>query len=285
MPYQTLISAAELARELDNRNWVIFDCRFNLKGPQVGWQSYQCGHLPGARYAHLEHDLSGRVTPETCRHPLPVPQQLTKKLSAWGVDLTKQVVAYDDASGAIAGRLWWLLRWLGHEAVAVLDGGLQQWQQEGHPLTTTLPEPSPTHFEAQIRPMMAVTAEDVEHASLFGYVLLDARTAERFRGELEIIDPVAGHIPGAKNHPYLKNLDNRGRFLTPEALAFTFQKQIGKTPPEKIVCMCGSGVTACHNLLALEHAGLRGARLYPGSWSEWITDRTRPIATGDEVHD
>ena len=285
MPYQTLISAAELARELGNRNWVIFDCRFNLKESQAGWQSYQYGHIPGARYAHLGHDLSGPVAPEAGRHPLPEPQEFAKKLGAWGVDSTKQVVAYDDASGAIAGRLWWLLCWLGHEAVAVLDGGLQQWQQEGYPLTTMLPELRPTHFEARVHPTMAVTAEDVEHASLLGYVLLDARAAERFRGELEIIDPVAGHIPGAKNHPYSQNLDDQGKFLSPQALASAFKKQIGKTPPEQIVCMCGSGVTACQNLLALKHAGFHGARLYPGSWSEWITDRTRPIATGDEVHD
>jgi thiosulfate/3-mercaptopyruvate sulfurtransferase len=285
MLYQTIISAAKLAQELDNPNWVIFDCRFNLKDPLAGWQNYQRGHIPGARYAHLEHDLSGSAAPGTGRHPLPVPQQLAEKLGNWGVDSTKQIVAYDDASGTLAGRLWWLLRWLGHEAVAVLDGGLQQWQKEGYPLTTTPPAPIPTHFEARARPMMAVTAEDVEHASLLGYVLLDARTPERFRGELEPIDPVAGHIPGAKNHPCSHNLDSQGKFLAPEALALAFQKQIGKTPPEQIVCMCGSGVTACHNLLALEHAGLQGARLYPGSWSEWITDGTRPVAMGDEVHD
>lgn len=285
MPYRTIISPTELARVLGNSNSVIFDCRFNLMDSSAGRYAYQQSHLPGAHYVHLEEDLSGPVTPATGRHPLPDPAQLAGKLGRWGVDSATQVIAYDDASGAFAGRLWWLLRWLGHEAVAVLDGGWQRWRGEGHPLTTELPESAAAHFETRVQPSMTVTTEDVEHASLLGYRLLDGRTPERFRGELEPIDRVAGHIPGAKNHPFQQNLDEQGNFLSPRELALAFRAQMDEVPPEQIVCMCGSGVTACHNLLAMEIAGLQGARLYPGSWSEWITDGTRPVATGDEAHE
>ncbi|QBQ53637.1 sulfurtransferase [Nitrosococcus wardiae] len=283
MLYRTIMSSTELAKALGDFNWVIFDCRFNLMDPSAGRHAYQQSHIPGAYYVHLEEDLSGPVTPYTGRHPLPDPEHLAEKLGRWGVDSTTQVVAYDDASGAFAGRLWWLLRWLGHEAVAVLDGGWQCWQREGYPRTTELPEPTPVRFEARVQPSMTVTTEDVEHASLLGYLLIDGRTPERFRGELEPIDRVAGHIPGAKNHPFQQNLDEQGNFLSPRKLALAFRRQMDEVPPEQIVCMCGSGVTACHNLLAMEIAGFQGARLYPGSWSEWITDGTRPIAMGDET--
>lgn len=285
MAYHTIISPMELAKALNNPKWVVIDCRFNLMDSSAGWYAYQQGHIPGAYYAHLEKDLSGPVTSCTGRHPLPDPGQLAEKLGRWGVGSATQVVAYDDASGAFAGRLWWLLRWLGHKAVAVLDGGWQHWQGEHHPVTTALPERPPARFEASLQQSMAVTTEDIEHASLLGYVLLDGRAPERFRGELEPIDRVAGHIPGAKNHPFQQNLNEQGRFLPPCELALAFRRQMSETSPEQIVCMCGSGVTACHNLLAMEIAGLYGARLYPGSWSEWITDGTRPIASGDEVHD
>ncbi|ABA57112.1 3-mercaptopyruvate sulfurtransferase [Nitrosococcus oceani ATCC 19707] len=285
MSYSTIISPAELVEALGHPNWVIFDCRFNLMDSSAGWYAYQKGHIPGAYYVHLEEDLSSPVTPGSGRHPLPKPEQLADKLGGWGVDSTTQVVVYDDASGAFAARLWWLLRWLGHKAVAVLDGGEQRWREEGYPLNRATPEPAPACFEARLQPSMTTTVEDVEHASLLGYLLLDGRAPERFRGDFEPVDRVAGHIPGAKNHPFQQNLNKQGRFLPSQELAGAFRKQMGEVPSAQVVCMCGSGVTACHNLLAMEIAGFQGARLYPGSWSQWITDGTRPVAMGDETHD
>lgn len=282
MNYRTLISTEELARHLDDPAWVIFDCRFILSDPEAGRRAYAAGHIPGARYAHLNDDLSGPVSPNTGRHPLPDPDVLAEKLGRWGVDETRQVIAYDDSYGAIAARLWWLLRWLGHEAVAVLDGDLRAWLRENRPLTTTEPAVAPRAFTPRLRPNAWVESADVERLIETGDgILIDARAEERFRGEVEPFDRVAGHVPGALSLPFEDNLQPSGRFLPPEELRDLYGQLLGDIPSSRVVHMCGSGVTACHNLLAMEHAGLPGARLYAGSWSEWITDPRRPIARGD----
>lgn len=275
----TLVDTETLVRHLDDPRWVVFDCRFTLTDPEAGRRAYAAGHIPGARYAHLEEDLSGAVTSTTGRHPLPDPRVLARKLGDWGVDESKQVVVYDDSFGAMAARLWWLLRWIGHEACALLDGGFPKWQREGRPVIPELPRVAPATFRPRVDDRLWVDSRFVEHA-LKGdaYLIVDARTEERFRGEIEPLDKVAGHVPGALNRPYEDNLDMGGEFLSDETLHEDYAALIGGVPPDHVIVMCGSGVTACHNLLAMEHAGLRGARLYAGSWSEWITDPRRPVA-------
>lgn len=281
MVYTTLISPADLQANLENPNWVLFDCRFNLADVEAGREAYHLSHLPGARYLHLDEDMSGPIVPgQTGRHPLPSVAVLAERLSAWGVDETVQVVAYDDRGGALAARLWWMLNWLGHTAVAVLDGGWPRWQAEGRPVTTEVTLPPARQFRPQPQPQRVLTAAQV--LDLPPGRLIDSRSPERYRGESEPIDPVAGHIPGARNFPFAGNLDEDGSFPSPVALADRFAALTADVPAEELVFYCGSGVTAAHNLLALAHAGLGLARLYPGSWSEWITDPGRPIATGDE---
>lgn len=278
----TLVDTETLSRHLDDPRWVVVDCRFALTDPDAGRRLYQAGHIPGARYAHLELDLSSPVTPASGRHPLPPPNTLAEKLGRWGIDKTKQVVVYDDSFGAMASRLWWLLRWLGHEAVALLDGGFPKWQREGRPVTKDAPRITPTQFHPTINDAMWVDADQVGVlVGAHGHLLLDARAEERFRGEIEPLDKVAGHIPGAVNMPYEDNLDFSGEFMSDEALREHYLAILHGVAPEKVVQMCGSGVTACHNILAMEHAGLTGAKLYAGSWSEWITDPTRPVAKGE----
>lgn len=277
----TLVDTETLARHLDDPRWVVFDCRFTLTDPEAGRRAYLAGHIPGARYAHLEEDLSSPVGPGTGRHPLPDPEALARKLGAWGVDETRQVVVYDDSFGAMAARLWWLLRWLGHEAVALLDGGFPKWLREGRPVTATPPRLAPARFLPRVRDELWVDSQFVARAIQdHTHVVLDARAEERFRGEVEPLDKVAGHIPGALNRPYEDNLDLSGEFLSEETLREDYAELLGGVSPERVVVMCGSGVTACHNLLAMEHAGLKGAKLYAGSWSEWITDPNRPVAKG-----
>lgn len=280
--YTTVVSAGDLAHHIDDPDWVIVDCRFTLTDPEAGRRAYTQGHLPGARYAHLEDDLSAPVSPLSGRHPLPDPDVLEGKLGVWGIDSEKQVVAYDDTFGAMASRLWWLLRWLGHDRVALLDGGLPAWTRAGLPVTTEIPRVHPTHFLANPRPGMVVSAESVA-ASLAedSAVLVDARAEERFSGEVEPLDPVAGHVPGAVNLPWEDNLDLDGTFLPPGDLKELYGDIIGSHSRADVIAMCGSGVTACHNLLAMEIAGISAARLYAGSWSEWITDPARPVATGE----
>lgn len=281
MTYTTIVPRDALARHLKDASWVIFDCRFNLADAAAGEAAYRESHIPGARYAHLERDLSAPKTANTGRHPLPDPEELATKLGGWGVDAHKQVVAYDDAGGAMAARLWWLLRWLGHAAVAVLDGGLNRWREEGLALTEMPPHLQPTTFVAQPRRDVYVDSRFVERNLVEkGNIVVDARARPRFAGETEPIDPVAGHIPGARNRPFDANLDARGDFLPPSELRGALQALLPNVAPEHVVHMCGSGVTACHNLLAMEAAGLVGSRLYVGSWSEWITDPRRPLATG-----
>ncbi|GAB4507003.1 MAG: sulfurtransferase [Sulfuricaulis sp.] len=278
----TLVDTETLFRHLDDPRWVVMDCRFVLTDPEAGRRAYAAGHIPGARYAHLNEDLSSPITSASGRHPLPFPNAMAEKLGRWGIDKTSQVVAYDDSFGAMAARLWWLLRWLGHEAVAVLDAGYPKWVREKRPITADLPKIQPTQFHPTINNSMWVDADHVmEMTRTKDGLVLDARAEERFRGEVEPLDKVAGHIPGANNMPYEDNLDFSSEFMSDEALREHYQSVLGKVPPEKVVHMCGSGVTACHSILAMEHAGLAGAKLYAGSWSEWITDPSRPVAKGE----
>jgi len=279
MNYTTLISSEHLNQHLNDHNWVIIDCRFSLADTEAGFKAYRHGHIPNARYAHLDKDLSSRITDFTGRHPLPNFTALINKLSAWGITNNSQVVVYDDASSAFAGRLWWLLRCLGHDNVAVLDGGYKHWQKLGFPVTTTLPSIKPSIFRAYPGENKGLTALQIQNGLAQRTIcLIDARTPERFRGEQEPIDPVAGHIPGAVNHPFQSNLDSKGLFLSAEDLRSQFKQLIGDKNPQQVVHTCGSGVTACHNLLAMEVARLAGSRLYAGSWSEWIRNKNRPTA-------
>jgi thiosulfate/3-mercaptopyruvate sulfurtransferase len=281
MPFTTLVGAEELAAHLDHPDWCIFDCRHDLADPGKGERLYRASHIPGARFAHLDRDLSGAKTGRNGRHPLPDPAAFAAWLGSQGVDTTKQVVAYDDAGGAFAARLWWLLRWVGHRSVAVLDGGWAAWLAAEQPTTDLPPVITPTRFDGRADPTMTVDTAWLEaHLEHAGVCLVDARSPDRYRGENETIDPVAGHIPGAVNRFFKDNLRADGRFESAEPLKAAFESLAGGVPPVAMVHQCGSGITACHNLLAMEIAGLPGARLYPGSWSEWCADPRRPIAKG-----
>ena len=280
----TLVSTAELATQLANPDWVVFDCRFTLTDPQAGRTAYLTNHIPGARYADLNEDLSGPVTAQSGRHPLPDPELLCAKLGAWGVGKQTQVVVYDDSYGSMAVRLWWLLRWLGHENVALLDGGLPKWMREKRAMSAELPRPIPQSFPCAINAGVSVDAAAVDrHRRSAEHRLIDARPEQRFTGEREPLDAVAGHIPGAVNWVFEENLDMDGTFLPAEELRENYLRLMEGVAPHNVIHTCGSGVTAGHNLLAMEIAGLTGSRLYPGSWSEWITDPSRPVATGDAV--
>ncbi len=282
MSHTTLIDAPTLHAHLNDPDWVVMDCRFSLTDTEAGRRAYRDSHLPGARYAHLDEDLSGPVTPATGRHPLPDPERLAQKLGAWRIDHDTQVVAYDDMGGMLAAaRLWWLLRWLGHTACAVLDGGLPTWRRAGLPLTAEIPAARPTVFTSRPDNGLWVSTEQVLTLPAAD-VLLDARAAARYRGEMEPIDPIAGHIPGALNLPTDSNLTPEGHFLPFAALRERFAAALGDRSPASVIHACGSGVTACHNLLAMETVGLCGSRLYAGSWSEWIRDPRRVVATGED---
>lgn len=270
MNFDTLITTDALLDSINQPNWVIIDCRFSLGAPNAGRESYRAGHIPGAHYADLDVDLSSEVLPgQTGRHPLPNIVDLEKKLSAWGIDNHSQVIVYDDKGGAIAARLWWLLNWLGHEKVAVLDGGWQYWLKKGHPVTTILPLLLPKEFTPNIQHQMTVSKKEIGiQTGEKMPPLVDSRAYERYLGKIEPIDPIAGHIPGAINLPFIENLNSNGRFLSKEALQNRFSSI--KNEPDLPIFYCGSGVTACHNILAYKYCGLGQARLYPGSWSEWI---------------
>jgi thiosulfate/3-mercaptopyruvate sulfurtransferase len=280
MQFTTLVSPEQLEQHLHDPQWVIFDCRFALTRAESGRQAYAKAHIPGARYAHLNEDLSAAVTPTSGRHPLPDPRVLAAKLGRWGVDKDKQVVVYDDSFGSMAVRLWWLLRWLGHDAVALLDGGFPAWQRQGRELSTEIPALVPADFRAVPDDSLWVDSRGMLQALEQKRVIIDARAEERFSGFVEPLDKVAGHIPGALNSPFEDNLDMRGNFLGARELRTLYLGLLGTAPPREVIHMCGSGVTACHNLLAMEIAGLPGGRLYAGSWSEWITDPSRPVVTG-----
>jgi thiosulfate/3-mercaptopyruvate sulfurtransferase len=276
--YTTLIQPAELARIASDDNVAILDCRHDLGRPQWSDEAYAAGHIPGAVQAHLDRDLSAPIGPQTGRHPLPDVAKLAETLGRWGIDANVQVVAYDQGNGAYGARAWWLLRWLGHEKVAVLDGGFAAWQEAGLPVSRERATRKPRTFTPRLRDGAFVTAAQVQQAlANESITLVDARGADRFAGENETIDPVAGHVPGATNRPFAKNLDARSRFLPADELRRQWTQVLGTRPPAEVVAMCGSGVTACHNLLALELAGLPGAKLYAGSWSEWIRDPARPV--------
>jgi len=277
----TLIDVDTLAAGLADDRLAILDCRAELGNPHWGEAQFRVSHIPGAQFLHLDRDLSGPITPQSGRHPLPDPHVLARRLGALGVAAEMQVVAYDQGNGAYASRLWWLLRWLGHRNVAVLDGGFAAWRAAGLPVEAALREPQVRHFDAvpDTRSLVdAAAVEDLRQRPQ--HLLVDARGADRFAGRNEQIDPVAGHIPGARNHPFTANLGPDGRFLPAAELRRRWNTVLGSQPPSALIAMCGSGVTACHNLLALEHAGLSGSRLYAGSWSEWIRDARRPVATG-----
>jgi len=283
--YTTLISASELAQHLNDSNWVILDCRHDLLNPTAGSDAFAAGHLQNAQYANIDTDLSGAKTAAgasfTGRHPLPDRTTLLATLRSWGINDDTQVIAYDGQGGMFAARLWWLLRWLGHPAVAVLDGGLAAWQAENLPLVTPVapPRASGNIIEKASLTRSVTVKELVANLDTQALTVLDARAPDRYRGENETIDPVGGHIPGAKSRFFKDNLQADGRFKSAAALKQDFKALIAS--PESAVMQCGSGVTACHNLLALEVAGLPGAALYPGSWSEWCADTARPVATGN----
>ncbi len=281
--YTTLILAANLAERLASapESVLVFDCSFDLASPDAGEKAYAGGHIPGAHYLHLDRDLSGAKTGKNGRHPLPERAALVDTLASHGLMQGQQVVAYDAQGGTFASRLWWLLRWLGHDSVALLDGGLQAWQAAGYALETQSPARKQGNFKAGAPLAVTVDAHALEqNLSTHERLVVDARSADRYRGENETIDPVAGHIPGAVNRFFKDNLTADGRFKPAHTLRDEFKAVVGSTQPEHVVLQCGSGITACHNALAMEIAGLHGAALYPGSWSEWCAEPSRPVATG-----
>jgi len=280
--YTTLIDVAALAA-LERP--VIVDCRFDLRDTARGEAAYAEGHIPGAVYAHLDRDLSSEPTTDYGRHPLPPPARISEVFGRLGIDQAAQVVCYDDANGMMAARLWWMLRYMGHDAVAVLDGGYQAWLAAGHTPETGVRDIRPVFFGGRPRPERLVLLDEVVEAVAtrpsLTVELVDARDPARYRGEVEPIDKRAGHIPGARNHFFQKNLDRHGRFLPAPLLKEAFVGSLGTLPDTTTVHYCGSGVTACHNVLAQVHAGLPEPRLYCGSWSEWSRDAQRPAATGE----
>jgi thiosulfate/3-mercaptopyruvate sulfurtransferase len=275
----TLVTPAELAAHLGDPQWVVCDCRHDLGDYEAGRRAYHAAHIPGARFLHLDEDLSGPKTGLNGRHPLPHALTFALRLGALGIDNGKEVVAYDASGGCFAARLWWMLRWVGHTAVTVLDGGWDAWLAGGCPVNAELPRAQHATYRLRPRPELAVDATHLVTELANGRTaLVDARSPDRFRGENETLDPVPGHIPGAVNRFFKSNLEANGSFKAPETLKREFALLLGERAPADTVHQCGSGVTACHNLLAMEHAGLSGSRLYPGSWSEWVSDPARPVA-------
>jgi len=283
MTFGPLIDAKALALELGLGNCIVVDCRFTLTDPPAGRAAYERGHIPGARYAHLDDDLARHPRAGEGRHPLPERERFAATLGRWGIGRDDAVVAYDEGSGAIAARLWWLLGWVGHARRAVLDGGFAAWQEAGLPVVQSPPDVRARRYEAARPARDEVVATDAIAAAVAaGDLLVDARAAPRYRGEQEPIDPKAGHVPGARNRAFSANVTAAGRFRPPAELRAELTELLGGRAPERLIAMCGSGVTACHLLLAMEVAGLPGGRLYEGSWSEWIRDPSRPIRTGGE---
>jgi thiosulfate/3-mercaptopyruvate sulfurtransferase len=275
-----LVTTEELAAHLGDPGWVIFDTRHDLMDVEKGRRAYAAGHVPGAFFLHVDEDLSGKKTGRNGRHPLPEIADFAARMNERGVTPETQVVVYDDMSGNFAVRLWWMLRWLGHDRVALLDGGFPAWEREGRPLTKDVPAPRKGNFVPRPHLGDTVDVHYVErHREDPSIKLIDARAAERFKGLQEPIDPVAGHIPGAVNRFWQKNLLPDGKFKKPDQLRREFEEFFGGSSAERAVHMCGSGVTSCHNMFALALAGMPIGRLYPGSWSEWCADKSRPIAT------
>lgn len=280
MNYTTIVSPTTLKENIDNPDWVILDCRIVLISPEAGKNAYIDNHIANAHYVHLEDDFSSPITPESGRHPLPDMQNLKKRLGELGIDSSKQVVVYDDTFGAYATRIWWQIRAMGHQNVAVLDGGLIGWLMHELKLTKEIPAPKASTFDGEFDASGVVTTEQIQaNLNAPSFTVLDARSPERFRGEEEPLDTVAGHVPNAINRAFQANLDEKGYFLSVEELKEAYQPLIDDAENNQIVNMCGSGVTACHNLLAMEIAGFTDSKLYIGSWSEWIRDSERPVVT------
>lgn len=278
MRHTTLVSRAELAAHLDDPHWIVFDCRHDLIDTGTGRRAYAQAHIPGARFLHLDDDLSGPKTGTNGRHPLPDPEKFRARLAALGMANGKQAVAYDASGGCYAARLWWMLRWTGHPHAAVLDGGWEAWVKAGLAVSSHPPLPTPGTFDGAARDYVVDARLILAELGQIRIRLIDARSPDRFRGENEILDPVGGHIPGAVNRFFKHNLAADGCFKPAAELKRDFSDLIGALPPAQVVHQCGSGVTACHNLLAMEIAGLSGSKLYPGSWSEWCSDPRRPVA-------
>lgn len=274
----TLVDATTLSDWLQQGTCIVLDCRFSLADPTLGEKQYSEGHLPGARYAHLDHDLSSKIVKDqTGRHPLPDPDAFVRRLSEWGVDTDTQIVTYDASGSPFAARAWWLCQWVGHQHAAVLDGGIKAWIEHRLPLSLERPAAASGRLRrAQPRVSSVEVSEVLEPQRL----LVDARDRDRFTGRHEPLDPVAGHIPGALNMPYTDNLDENGRFLTATRLAERFQTLQRMAEGRTITHYCGSGVTAAHNILAMHIAGYQNVALYAGSWSEWVQNPERPVATG-----
>ena len=282
MNFNTLISVEGLAQFLDDPNWAVVDCRFWLDDTERGFRDYKVSHIPGAIYAHLDQHLSGPVVVgQTGRHPLPSVEEMASRLGNWGIGENTQVIAYDDRGGMIAARLWWLLRWLGHESVAVLDGGFPAWVADDHPVTDEVVEPIVRTFSPNVQAQMVVISDDVlTHFGDPGSLLIDSRAPERYRGESEPIDPIPGRIPGAINYFWNKNLWKEN-FELKDILRGRFNILFGDIPAQNVTFYCGSGVSAAHNILSVAHAGLGMPKLYAGSWSHWIVDPERPIMLGE----
>ncbi len=279
----TLVSTDTLASHLTDPAWAIVDTRFELSKLDWGEAEYRAGHIPGAVYAHLDRHLSGPKTGRNGRHPLPDADVFKAQLGRWGIGPGVQVVVYDQGDGMTAARLWWMLRALGHANVAVLDGGWAKWQREGRPQRGGDEARPAAAFSGAAQLAGTVTPDEAGRLAHDPAArLLDARAPERYRGEVEPIDPVAGHIPGALNYPYKLSLQADGTFRPPAEVRAELESVLGAAPPAQAAAYCGSGVAACHLILAAEHAGLPGLRLYPGSWSEWIADPSRPIATSQK---
>ena len=278
MDYTTLITVAELAQHLNDPEVVVFDCRHELTDASFGEKAYAESHIPGARFASVDKNLSGALTGKNGRHPLPDVDNFMEWLGRMGVSNASQVVGYDHAGGPYGARLWWLMRWLGHSRVAVLDGGWQAWNAAGQPVAKEVPTPKRGKFSGKPDNSRVDAQYVSQRLKTADMVLIDARSTDRFHGDNETIDPIAGHIPGAVNRFFKNNLDAKGQFKSPDELRAAFKPLIGSTSAEKVIHQCGSGITACHNLLAMEVAGIKGSRLYAGSWSEWIADPSRPIA-------
>jgi thiosulfate/3-mercaptopyruvate sulfurtransferase len=284
--HTTLISTDVLAEHLVDSSWLIVDCRYNLNDEIWGRAQYEAAHIPGAVFVDVAHDLAGRRTGTNGRHPLPAIEDMAATFGRLGIADDVQVIAYDQEAGAFASRLWWMLRYLGHDAVAVLDGGFAKWTREGRPVRSGVETRRPERFTPRLREEMRVTVDEtLEHLGDPSVLLIDARSPDRYAGKPDPLDTVYGHIPGARNRYYRHNVSEAGTMRSGRELRTDFEEILTGNPPSQAVMYCGSGITACHNLLAMEHAGLHGARLFAGSWSEWESDPNRPVERNSPVDD